>query len=242
MPLEARPFRLIRNLGRSREIMAVLLNHGFGDLVDRVGIRDYWYRWRRRFSRKGHHPAPLRHVTTVERIRRTLEDLGPTFIKFGQVMSTRPDLVPPPMIAELQQLQEGVPPFPSELAIANDRLLRLQAEMQNLRNRTSREIADERKYAALPVIRDLLPVVDNIDRAIEAAQAAGNKRGVADGHHHLGWLFLCRRDWERAVGALQKAARLFQEIGADGSVVWVTTDLGCAYLAQGDREARTSEC
>lgn len=116
--MEPRPFRLIRNLGRSREIIAVLLNHGFGDLVDRVGARDTWYRWRRRFSRKGHHPAPLRHVTTVERIRRTLEDLGPTFIKFGQVMSTRPDLVPPAMITELQRLQEGVPPFPSDLAIA----------------------------------------------------------------------------------------------------------------------------
>ena len=43
----------------------------------------------------------------------------------------------------------------SELATANDRLLRLQAEMQNLRNRTSREIADERRYAALPVVKDL---------------------------------------------------------------------------------------
>ncbi len=48
----------------------------------------------------------------------TLEKLGPTFIKFGQVMSTRPDLVPPEMLIELQKLQEGVPPFPSEAAIA----------------------------------------------------------------------------------------------------------------------------
>lgn len=68
-----------------------------------------------------------------------------------------------------------------ELAAANDRLLRLQAEMQNLRNRTSREIADERKYAALPVIRDLLPVVDNIDRAIEAAEKAGEAENLLAG-------------------------------------------------------------
>ena len=69
----------------------------------------------------------------------------------------------------------------SELASANDRLLRLQAEMQNLRNRTSREIADERKYAALPVVQELLPVVDNIDRAIEAAEKAGEAENLLAG-------------------------------------------------------------
>jgi molecular chaperone GrpE len=71
--------------------------------------------------------------------------------------------------------------FASELAVANDRALRLHAEMQNLRNRTSREIADERKYAALSVLRDLLPVVDNIDRAIEAAEKAGNADRLLEG-------------------------------------------------------------
>ena len=63
----------------------------------------------------------------------------------------------------------------------DERLLRLQAEMQNLRNRTSREIADERKYAALPVLRDLLPVIDNIDRAIEAAEKAGEAENLLAG-------------------------------------------------------------
>lgn len=68
-----------------------------------------------------------------------------------------------------------------ELAAANDRVLRLQAEMQNLRNRTSREIADERRYAAMPILRDLLPVVDNIDRAIEAAEKAGEAENLLEG-------------------------------------------------------------
>lgn len=82
--------------------------------------------------------------------------------------------------------QDGVIPTAAgnvaeELAAANDRLLRLHAEMQNLRNRTSREIADERKYASLPVIRDLLPVVDNIDRAIEAAEKAGEAENLLSG-------------------------------------------------------------
>jgi molecular chaperone GrpE len=69
----------------------------------------------------------------------------------------------------------------AELAAANDRMLRLQAEMQNLRNRTSREIADERRYAALPVLRDLLPVLDNIDRAIGAAEKAGESENLLAG-------------------------------------------------------------
>jgi molecular chaperone GrpE len=70
---------------------------------------------------------------------------------------------------------------PPDAAPVDDRLLRLQAEMQNLRNRTSREIADERKYAAMPVMRDLLPVVDNIDRAIEAAEKAGEADNLLSG-------------------------------------------------------------
>jgi molecular chaperone GrpE len=69
----------------------------------------------------------------------------------------------------------------ADLAAANDRALRLQAEMQNLRNRTSREIADERRYAALPVLRDLLPVIDNINRAIEAAEKAGEAENLLAG-------------------------------------------------------------
>jgi molecular chaperone GrpE len=68
-----------------------------------------------------------------------------------------------------------------QLAEANDRLLRLQAEMQNLRNRTSREISDERRYAALPILRDLLPVIDNINRAIEAAEKAGEAENLLAG-------------------------------------------------------------
>jgi molecular chaperone GrpE len=73
------------------------------------------------------------------------------------------------------------PDASEELAAQGERLLRLQAEMQNLRNRTSREIADERKYAALPVLTDLLTVVDNIDRAIEAAEKAGEAENLLAG-------------------------------------------------------------
>ncbi|MDB5345847.1 MAG: hypothetical protein JWP89_4224 [Schlesneria sp.] len=113
--MDSHPFRLLRNLGRSREIATVLLNHGFSDLADRLGLRSAWHRSRRIFSRKPAEPA--RQLRMVERIRLTLESLGPTYIKFGQVMSTRPDLVPPEMLVELKKLQERVPPFPSAAAV-----------------------------------------------------------------------------------------------------------------------------
>ncbi|MCH2114527.1 MAG: nucleotide exchange factor GrpE [Pirellulales bacterium] len=68
-----------------------------------------------------------------------------------------------------------------ELAAEKDRALRLQAEMENLRSRTAREINEERRYAPLAVIRHLLPVIDNIDRAIEAAQASSEAAGLLEG-------------------------------------------------------------
>src|SRR3954462_3197449 len=52
------------------------------------------------------------------RLRMALEELGPIFVKFGQVLSTRPDLMPPDIVAELSRLQARGPPFPSELAVA----------------------------------------------------------------------------------------------------------------------------
>ena len=69
----------------------------------------------------------------------------------------------------------------AELVAEKDRTLRLHAEMENLRNRTAREIADQRRYAPLPVVRDLLPVLDNIDRAIDAAQQSGDATSLLEG-------------------------------------------------------------
>ncbi len=65
---------------------------------------------------------------------------------------------------------EPVSDLETELATEKDRMLRLQAEMENLRSRTAREIVDERRYAPLPIVRDLLPVLDNINRALVAAE------------------------------------------------------------------------
>jgi molecular chaperone GrpE len=69
----------------------------------------------------------------------------------------------------------------ADLEDASDRVLRAQAELDNYRKRARRELEDERRYAALPLLRDLLPVLDNMRRAIEAAQKSPGAEGLVDG-------------------------------------------------------------
>lgn len=98
-----------------RQIVSVLLNHGFGDLVERLHLGGY-LRWSRRVLLKRREPQ--QPISRAARIRLALEELGPTFTKFGQVISTRPDLVPEDVLTELKQLREHVPPFSSDVAVA----------------------------------------------------------------------------------------------------------------------------
>ncbi|TWT90117.1 heat shock protein GrpE [Pseudobythopirellula maris] len=73
---------------------------------------------------------------------------------------------------------EAAPTVEQQLAEERDRSLRLQAELQNVLSRKSRELADMAKYAALPIARDLLPALDNIDRAIAAAEQTPPEEGA----------------------------------------------------------------
>lgn len=113
--MEPRPLRLFRNLGRTIEILAVASYYGFGDVVERLHLRRHLHSGKRFLLRKKDElPEGL---TTAQRFRMVLQDLGPTFIKFGQVLSTRPDLIPQNFIDELANLQEQVPPFDSDEAV-----------------------------------------------------------------------------------------------------------------------------
>jgi ubiquinone biosynthesis protein len=94
----------VRDLGRLREIAGVLARHGFGELLQRTGLGGLVS------GKRSDEPE----TTLPIRIRMVLEELGPTFIKLGQVLSTRADLLPTEVVAELKQLQDNVPPLPFE--------------------------------------------------------------------------------------------------------------------------------
>jgi len=105
------PQRTIRHLKRYREIAQVFLRHGFGELVDLLELQPYLAFPRRLIGQWREETPPL---GAPQRLRLALEELGPTFIKLGQVLSTRPDLIPPAYVAELAKLQDSVPPEPWE--------------------------------------------------------------------------------------------------------------------------------
>jgi len=102
--------RPVRHFRRYRQVTDVLLRHGFALALERFGLR--------------HHPfgriLPGREAPSATawpeglalHLRLALEELGPTFVKLGQILSTRPDLLPPAYIAELSRLQDAVPPAP----------------------------------------------------------------------------------------------------------------------------------
>ncbi|MBJ9991986.1 MULTISPECIES: ABC1 kinase family protein [Paenibacillus] len=101
----------IRHTGRYREIAMALMRHGFGYIVEELGLFQMLSIPKRWIT----HQTP-QTKTLGERIRLVLEDLGPTFVKLGQLASTRSDLLPEPIIRELIKLQDQVPPFSSESA------------------------------------------------------------------------------------------------------------------------------
>jgi ubiquinone biosynthesis protein len=101
--MAARP--ATRNIGRLSEIAQVAVKHGFGYFFERHRLTDL-FPW---ISRDGSADTPS---DRGRRLREMLDELGPTFVKFGQLLSTRPDIVPPDIVVELQKLQDDVRPIP----------------------------------------------------------------------------------------------------------------------------------
>lgn len=101
--------RTYRHLNRYRQILAILFKYGFGDLLELLKIEQYIEVGLQLISRNRRNR--LEKLSRAERVRMAFEELGPTYIKFGQVLSTRPDLVPVDFTRELSKLQDEVPSF-----------------------------------------------------------------------------------------------------------------------------------
>ena len=102
IPTISRP---IRHLRRYRYILTVFTRHGFGFAVSHLPTEPLWLR--------DLYPFPIQEPASLPaHFRQALEELGPAFVKLGQMLSTRPDVLPPDYIAELAKLQDNVSPVP----------------------------------------------------------------------------------------------------------------------------------
>jgi len=154
---------LMRELPRLQEITGVLIRHGLGEFVRRIGLAGV-------LERAGQilhwgEAAEAQKLETPQRMRLALEELGPTFVKLGQVMATRVDLFPPAWIAEFEKLHADVPPVPFET---------LLPELERALGRSPFQVFGEietRPYAAASIaqvhrarLKDGTPVVLKIRR------------------------------------------------------------------------------
>lgn len=98
----------LADLGRLETIAGILIHHGFGDMVRRMGLANVLEK-----AGRALHWADAEayaHMPPPQRVRRALEELGPTFVKLGQILSTRVDQFEPEWITEFSQLQDHAPP------------------------------------------------------------------------------------------------------------------------------------
>jgi ubiquinone biosynthesis protein len=101
--------RNIRSIRRYRQIIGIMIKYGFDHLLEYLNLSQFVAKSRRVLRRK---ESFLAQLSPAERMRLALEELGPSFIKLGQLLSTRPDVIPKNFVAEFEKLQDDVPSFP----------------------------------------------------------------------------------------------------------------------------------
>lgn len=166
----------MRDLPRLRELAGILIRHGFGDVVRRAGVGTVLERAGEMLSVGQDHG--LREVDLPVRIRMALEQMGPTFVKLGQVLATRVDLFSPEWIVEFEKLQNAVPPVPFAEV--------LPEMIQALGGRSPQEVfieLEERPHAAASIaqvhrakLADGTPVVLKVRRPAIRAKIEADLR------------------------------------------------------------------
>jgi len=108
-------FRFRKSANRIRQITNVFLKYGFGKVIDQIHLGRF-IPFRKRLRAFGQWP-PVKSPSAPEQLRRAFSELGPSFIKLAQILSSRPDLITTRYADEFKKLQDRVPPFPTEDAI-----------------------------------------------------------------------------------------------------------------------------
>jgi ubiquinone biosynthesis protein len=108
-------FRLRRSANRVGHIVNVFLKYGFGKVIDQIHLSRF-VPFRKRIKSFGQWPS-VKEPAVAERLRMAFAELGPSFIKLAQILSSRPDLITKRFTDELKKLQDRVPPFSSDEAV-----------------------------------------------------------------------------------------------------------------------------
>jgi ubiquinone biosynthesis protein len=127
--------RNLRNIRRYRDIVRVLFKYGFDNLLEYLNLHHLARKGRRLLRRD---TSAIAEMTPAERMRLALEELGPTFIKLGQILSTRPDIVPPEFVIEFARLQDRVAPVDFD-AIRSQVELELKGTIEDFFSRFDEE-------------------------------------------------------------------------------------------------------
>jgi ubiquinone biosynthesis protein len=101
-----------KNINRLRQIINILIKYGFDYFVEQLGLISLIAKGEKILKRKR---SKIDQISFSVRVRLALEELGPTFVKLGQILSTRPDIIPREYIKELEKLQDEVPPYSYDL-------------------------------------------------------------------------------------------------------------------------------
>jgi len=159
-----------KHLKRYRQIILVFVKHGFGGFIDKLGIFDYINIEKK--NRDGEDRSGSEKLSAGERLRLSLEELGTTFIKLGQILSTRPDIFPHDVIVELEKLQDAVPPFPFE----NVKSL-IESEIDDKLGNIYKEF-DETPLAAASIAQVHLARLNSGRKVVVKVQRPGIERNI----------------------------------------------------------------
>jgi ubiquinone biosynthesis protein len=118
-PMLVETLSAAKDLGRFQFILGVLVRHGFGDTVRRLGLAEQLERTGQWLHRE--HLADLAHIEPPVQVRLAMEELGPAFVKLGQILAGRADLFGPEWITEFEKLHSRVPPVPMDVLRAQMR-------------------------------------------------------------------------------------------------------------------------